>query len=843
MESSILPHDAIVSLKALIDGRTQQFKLPLHDFAPGVLTAKMLRLLFGIPNSSEVIFERHIGNSGRYAPLDLNNKSACKYLYCIVSEKERLCLRVTTTLAKPTVPKIISSEDEENSINNEENCEADHSNPATNFLQSSQDHSSLESVDQKLLLPEDYEKSMNISQKLLSDLQSHQKISPSSKNDRNDIPVAGREISRISSQRAVTAYSTTALETSVTQFSKLDNEAEGPYKQNRIGVENSDMYERGDAPPNLYPATTGFTISCNNCNASIPNEHYHCSNCDDGDYDLCKACVDNGVLCQGIDHWLIKRFLKNGVIVASTTETIIPKPNPLKNGLESPSDSHQMLQSRTCNVCVRRFRNEQMINCKDCPDYDICFDCFVNAECGHHPRHSFQPVVKEVILSPQVQALLPPGRNTLHEAICDGCHALIRGVRHKCLECPDWDYCSTCIKNASISHKSHRFVTIYEPGDISAPTRLNSEVSVHDDVYCDGPLCGKFSSFIIGDRYKCTICNNTDFCASCEASYLNSHNNTHPLIKIKSPVRNVSVKTICDTQHQQTLPLMCDGPTVEARRFNSSVRSPTLSTTSQIFTVLDLQPSQTAERQGVTHEKTGRPHDEVLELEDLDEVEFEQKATNQNYYLSTQKKLEARFVRQVIRDGTTMKANATFEQTWLLRNTGNNIWPAGCRVVFVAGTNMCAPVPEYPTGVPGQFSAVNGNICNFQVVPGQTAGFSVQMKAPNFAGNFTSFWHLITLDGTKFGVTLWHNIIVEEPEPTDQKIFDSTMELRRNQIIFPIIENSAINTQQRSNANSKYSETVSGYHTDVGTDAQSNEEPSTDDENEYEFVNNSDDDF
>ncbi|CAD6505193.1 BgTH12-00688 [Blumeria graminis f. sp. triticale] len=843
MESYIAPHDATVSLKVLIDGRTQQFKLPLHDFAPEALTTKMLRLLFGIPNSSEVIFERHLGNPGRYAPLDLNNKSACKYLYCIAREKERLCLRVTTTLAKSNIPRTITNEDEEKSINNEKNCEADHSNPGTDFSQSSHDHSSLESVDQKVLSPEDYEKSMNTSQKLHSDVQLHQKISLSSQNDRNDFSAAGREISRIPSQRAVTAYNTSALETNGTQCSKLDNEPEGTYKQNRIGVKNFDMYEKSGAPPNLHPATTGITICCNSCNASIPNEHYHCSNCDDGDYDLCKACVDNGVLCQGIDHWLIKRFLRNGAIVASTTETIIPKPDPLRQGLESLYDSHKMVDSRTCNVCVRGFKNEQMVNCKDCPDYDICIDCFVNAECGHNPRHSFQSVVKEVILSPQVQALLPPGRNTLHEAICDGCRTHIRGVRHKCLECPDWDYCSTCIENASISHKLHRFVTIYGPDDISAPTSLNSEVSVHDDVYCDGPLCGKFSSFIIGDRYKCTICNNTDFCASCEASHLNHHNNTHPLIKLKTPVRNVSVKTVCDTQHQQNLPITCDGPIVETRRFNSSNRRPTLSTTSQIYTVLDFQPSETAKIQAVTYKKSGHLHNEVLKLDDLDEVESEQKSILQNYDLSTQKKLEAHFVRQVIRDGITMKANATFEQTWLLRNIGNNIWPAGCKVVFIAGTNMCALDPEYPTGVPGQFSAVSGSICNYQVDPGQTAGFSVQMKAPDFEGNFTSFWHLIAPDGTKFGVTLWHNIIVEESEPIGQKLFDSSMELRRNQIIFPIIESSAINTQQRLSANSKYSETVSDYHTDVGTDAQSNEEASTDDENEYEFVNNSIDDF
>lgn len=68
-----------------------------------------------------------------------------------------------------------------------------------------------------------------------------------------------------------------------------------------------------------------FCIDCNNCGRSIANEHYHCSICELGDYDLCPQCVKNGASCRGEGHWLIKRFVEGGIVTKSTTETIPPR--------------------------------------------------------------------------------------------------------------------------------------------------------------------------------------------------------------------------------------------------------------------------------------------------------------------------------------------------------------------------------------------------------------------------------------------------------------------------------------------------------------------------------------
>jgi hypothetical protein len=70
---------------------------------------------------------------------------------------------------------------------------------------------------------------------------------------------------------------------------------------------------------------TSWVVYCNNCNMAMEDEHYHCSICDHGDYDLCPSCVESGIHCPGSGHWMVKRFVKNGSVVNSNTERLTPK--------------------------------------------------------------------------------------------------------------------------------------------------------------------------------------------------------------------------------------------------------------------------------------------------------------------------------------------------------------------------------------------------------------------------------------------------------------------------------------------------------------------------------------
>lgn len=71
-----------------------------------------------------------------------------------------------------------------------------------------------------------------------------------------------------------------------------------------------------------------FRVCCNSCERTIPDTHYHCGKCDDDDFDLCMPCVQAGITCYGPDHWMIKRFKRNGTFTSSTTEKLPPRPKP-----------------------------------------------------------------------------------------------------------------------------------------------------------------------------------------------------------------------------------------------------------------------------------------------------------------------------------------------------------------------------------------------------------------------------------------------------------------------------------------------------------------------------------
>lgn len=194
---------------------------------------------------------------------------------------------------------------------------------------------------------------------------------------------------------------------------------------------------------------THFTICCNNCDKSISDAHWHCGICDHGDFDVCGDCVEKGKLCEGQDHFLIKRFVKDGKVIASTTETIAPKkankveekvPGAFTSELKREETRELPDLSRTCNSCVQGrsnpnprtmaaqslipvvFEESNFVTCTVCEDYDLCIPCHVSLKHGHHPSHTFEPASKETKLGKLATTLCTPGRNMRHGAICDRCN-------------------------------------------------------------------------------------------------------------------------------------------------------------------------------------------------------------------------------------------------------------------------------------------------------------------------------------------------------------------------------------------------------------------------------------
>lgn len=125
------------------------------------------------------------------------------------------------------------------------------------------------------------------------------------------------------------------------QAPELVGEKQLPIGQPRYRTFEMDQ-ERHQFPVISHNSPTGmFCIDCNHCGRSIANGHYHCSICENGDYDLCLQCVGAGATCRGEGHWLIKRTVKDGVVTNSSTETIPPRNQPVLKFEPLPTDQVQ----------------------------------------------------------------------------------------------------------------------------------------------------------------------------------------------------------------------------------------------------------------------------------------------------------------------------------------------------------------------------------------------------------------------------------------------------------------------------------------------------------------------
>lgn len=514
---------------------------------------------------------------------------------------------------------------------------------------------------------------------------------------------------------------------------------------------------------------TSWVVYCNNCNYPMEDEHFHCSVCDGGDYDLCPACVDTGIHCPGSGHWMVKRFVKNGCVVNSTTERIAPKtvkaedkkevPGAFTEEKPAPADEEE--PTRTCNCCVKSLPEKEFVTCLSCEDYDLCMDCHISNKHGHHPGHAFKAANPETALPTLADFLCNAGRNVRHSAVCDGCDKFIYGVRHKCLNCPDWDLCSDCVKNSKFIHPRHRFVPIYEP--LAEPLSSGNR---HYGIYCDGPLCKDKEnlSYVEGIRYKCAVCHDTDFCQNCEAHPSNRHNNTHPLIKFRTPVRNVSVTTVNDDRAGHPLARLGDQQAPCRSTATETIPvAPSTNAATQVQTIVDVKPSEEPQ---VKKEELVEPVQEKAAAL-VEEVSCKAEPLKKEYKLEG---FDAYFIRDTIVDGSKISSGSQFAQVWTLRNPGPNAWPAGCSVRHVGGDNMLNIDNTRPLSHAELADASESNVMGRAVEAGEEISFRVIMKAPAREGSAISYWRLKTADGIPFGHRLWCDItVVAAASPSTQQ--------------------------------------------------------------------------
>ncbi|KAF4998122.1 hypothetical protein FDECE_11889 [Fusarium decemcellulare] len=783
--------DHVITVKVLFEGVTRRTKMPLRDMVPKTLESS-LRTFLHIPADAEVVFERYSDSAASYVLLEPGNIPIYKQLYRAAKAKSKLKLRVSVKEQPKTVPKPVTVEDEPEASASAPAPESSEESPKETVQESQDEISPVPSPTAEAPAPTPSsaitppETALPVRANPLSRTYNAALLSDAARyiGDRQD---ARRDfenrLANLMERQSLHAHAPRSV-------------AYRPHKtqQHPFTVSKPCSIPAAQLPSFCPASGATFAVCCNSCEMTIPDVHYHCSTCDDGDFDLCQSCIDRGITCHGKDHWLIKRTTVNGQLIQSTTETIAPKPKPevkvettietkiepkietkvelkaepkIEPKDEAPSLPQPLFEPlaarwaslgimRTCNCCVQELPEAEFLHCTVCEDFDLCQPCIAKDSHGHHPKHAFVPAVKGTKMPDHVAVKMKPGRNQIHHAICDGCDKYIAGVRHKCLDCPDWDYCAMCIKSVRITHPGHRFVPIYEQ---LTDVRVRSPPAVHIGICCDGPLCSEneaYPNYIRGTRYKCAICNDLDFCANCEASPTNTHNKTHPLIKFKTPVRHVSVTTTGEHQDGQRMQDMGDRATTsKATETVSETRSNSMNA---VRTIVDVKPTEPAPAKVVAE----APVPEIKN-EPKPEVNDEKEAP------APKEELRGVFIRETVQDGTIFPPNHVFEQTWTLRNEGTETWPAGCSVRFVGGDYMGHVDSNHPAGISELVSASESTVCYPPLAPGQEFPFTVLLRTPARAGKVISYWRLTTPDGDKFGHRLWCDVNVrmvkEEPKP------------------------------------------------------------------------------
>ncbi|PNP42933.1 hypothetical protein TGAMA5MH_05679 [Trichoderma gamsii] len=785
--------ETMVTLKVTFENTTRRVKMPLREMTPHVLENN-IRTFLRIAPEAQMIVERYSDSASAFVVLDSSNMPVYKQLYRAAKAKSKLKLRVSVIQPPPkTAPRPATVEDAPE-------ASAAETYESTEKITPTESDASQSTSDSATEMPTPSTVPSSIT--LLSGV---------------ELPLRPASPARPAAVDTTTVEETT--ETPVPESQPANFAQSAPFDPQTVyssfqeycdpalALASAPAPAPAPAPESSLIITPApFAVCCNNCEKTVADVHYHCQTCDDGDFDLCQACVDLAVSCYDENHWLIKRTMIDGQLVASSTEKIEPKAQAKKQeeipiqeeSIPTPEREEFAVETthienapvpsicmpivaeplrtidvapafsprvpfidpvgarwsclgnmRTCNCCVQELPEAEFLHCTTCEDFDLCQGCFAKDAHGHHPKHAFIPAVAGTNMPHHITIKMGAGRNQAHHAVCDGCDKYITGVRHKCLDCPDWDYCSECVVNAAFVHASHRFAPIYEPlADVHSYACAQP---VHMGICCDGPLCSSnqdYPTYIRGIRYKCAVCHDLDFCANCEASPANEHNKTHPLIKFKTPVRHVSVTTTGEHQDGKRMPPMGDRAKNASKPAETSGESNSINT---VQTVVDVKPEE--------------PKVEEAKMEKESEPEVKEEKVAEVAASVNEQDLRAVFLRDSVSDGTIMPPNHVFEQTWVLRNEGTTTWPAGCSVKFVGGDYMGHVDSAHPAGISELVSASESTVCYAPLAPGNEFPFTVLLRTPARAGQIISYWRLTTPEGFKFGHRLWCDVSVRMPPP------------------------------------------------------------------------------
>lgn len=240
---------------------------------------------------------------------------------------------------------------------------------------------------------------------------------------------------------------------------------------------------------------------------------------------------------------------------------------------------------------------------------------------------------------------------------------------------------------------------------------------VSEEYKCDG--CKKKIENI---RYKCSKCEDFDYCENCESKF----KHPHPFIKIKmKPKSEEQPKNPSDEQKKPEMKqsLAIQPSSLPNIPNNSNNKSP------RIIEAEVMYAKEGSPNKPIKHLKTAPLDDATSQSlenshakEPENNVPLKENAARDMATPCPTKKYQVRVIKEPVYDVMRVKPTKTYNIEFTVRNAGEDTWPSGTKFVCTQGIHESCE-EEIP-----------------QIASGKTHVINLPLQAPNEIGKFVTVW-------------------------------------------------------------------------------------------------------